>query len=225
MSKSPQAASRVTRLYDLPSRSLRDNPRDRPDMMHDGLTRLPRLDGTDARSQPSVMAAVRRRDRLDTTPWSSPILAFFMEGFALYGASYHAYPHAPAASPAEPSATGVRAREPEEISWRARRRAMAIVASAMDSGVAEFKGEINRAGLGSETASGDILFDTARSNRWNWLVRPWRAIAGRLARRRREREIKKAVAALVEPDRRASRNFGIPKRAGIEQVTGYRRDR
>jgi hypothetical protein len=220
MSKSPQAASRVTRLYDLPSRSLRDNPRDRPGMMRDGLTRPPRLDGTDARSQPSV----RRRDRLDTTPWSSPILAFFMEGFALYGASYHAYPHAPAASPAEPSATGVRAPEPEEISWRARRRAMAIVASAMDSGVAEFKREINRAGPGSETASGDILFDPARSNRWNWLIRPWHAIAGRLARRRHEREVKRAVAALVEPDRRASRNFGIPNRAGIEQVTRYHRD-
>jgi hypothetical protein len=224
MSNSPQAASRVTRLYDLPSRSLRDNPRDRPSMMHDGLTRPPRLDGTGARSQPSVMGAVRRRDRQDTRPWSSPILAFFMEGFALYGASYHAYPHATAASPVEPSATRVRAPEPEEISWRARRRAMATVASAMDSGVAEVEDEINRAGLGSETASGDILFDTARSNRWNWLIRPWHAIAGRLARRRHEREVKRAVAALVEPDRRASRNFGIPNRAGIEQVTRYHRD-
>jgi hypothetical protein len=224
MSKSPPAASRVTRLYDLPSRSLRDNPRDRPGMMHDGLTRAPRLDGTDARSQPSVVAAVRRRDRQDTSPWSSSILAFFMEGFALYGASYLAYPHAPAASPVEPSATRVRAPEPEEISWRARRRAMAIVASAMDSRVTEVEDEINRAGPGSETASGDILFETDRSNRWNWLLRPWHAIASRSARRRREREIKKAVAALVEPDRRASRNFGIPNRSGIEQVTRYRRD-
>jgi hypothetical protein len=220
MSKSPQVASRVTRLYDLPSRSLRDNPRDRPNVMHDGLTRAPRLDGTDARSQP----AVRRRDRQDTTPWWSPILAFFMEGFALYGASYHAYPHAPAASPVETSATRIRAPEPEEISWRARRRAMAIVASAMDSGVVEFEDGINRAGPGSEAASGDILFETDRSHRWNWLIRPWHAIASRSARRRREREMKKAVAALVEPDRRAWRNFGIPNRSGIEQVTRYRRD-
>lgn len=224
MSKSPQAASRVTRLYDLPSRSLRDNPRDRPNMIHDGLTRAPRLDGRDPRSQPSVTAAVRRRDRQDTTPWSSPILAFFMEGFALYGASYHAYPHAPTASPVEPSASRVSAPEPEEISWRARRRAMAIVSSAMDSGVAEFEDEINRVGPGSEAASGDILFETDRSNRWNWLVRPWYAIASRSARRRREREIKNAIAALVEPDRRPWRNFGIPHRSGIEQVTRYRRD-
>jgi hypothetical protein len=189
-------------------------------MMHDGLTRAPRLDGTDARSQP----AVRPRDRQDGKPWSSPILAFFMEGFALYGASYHAYPHATAASPVEPSATRVRAPEPEEISWRARRRAMAIVASAMDTAVAEVEDEINRAGPGSETASGDILFETDRSNRWNWLIRPWHAIADQWGQRRRDREIKKAVAALAEPDRRASRNFGIPNRSGIEQVMRYRRD-
>jgi hypothetical protein len=224
MSKSPQAASRVVRLYDLPGRSLRVNPRDRPNMMHDGLTRSPRLDGTEARLTPSVMAAVRRPDRQDTTPWSSSILAFFMEGFALYGASYHAYPHEPAASPVEPSATRARAPEPEEISWRARRRAMAIVASAMHSGVAEFEDKINQAAPGSETASGDILLETDRSNRWNWLLRPWHAIASRSARWGRERDIKKTVATLVEPDRRASRNFGIPHRSAIELVTRRRRD-
>jgi hypothetical protein len=207
MSKSPQPASRVTRLYDLPSRSIRVASRDRPNMMHDGLTRAPRLDGTDARPQPPVMAAVRRPDRQDTIPWSSSILAFFMEGFALYGASYHAYPHATAGSPVEPSDTRVRAPE-----------------SAMHSGVAEVEDDINRAGPASETAYADILFDTDRSSRRGWLTRPWRAIAARWARRRREREIKKAIEALVEPDRSASRNFGIPDRSAIEQVTRSRRD-
>jgi hypothetical protein len=175
MSKSPQPVSRVTKLYDLPSRSIRVDSRDRPNMMHDGLTRAPRLDGTDAKSQSSVMEAVRRRDRQDTTPWSSPILAFFMEGFALYGASYHAYPDATAGSPAEPSDTRVCDPEPAEISWRARRRAMAVVASAMHSGVAEVEDDISRAGPAYETASGDILFDTDRSSRRGWLTRPWRA--------------------------------------------------
>jgi hypothetical protein len=222
MSKSPQPASRVTRLYDLPSRSIRVASRDRPNMMHDGLTRAPRPDGTDARS--SLMPAMTPPDRQDTTPWSSSILAFFMEGFALYGASYHAYPHTTAGSPVEPSDTRVRAPEPAEISWRARRRAMAIVASAMHSGVAEVEDDINRAGPASETAYADILFDTDRSSRRGWLTKPWRAIAARRARRRREREIKKAIEALVEPDRSASRNFGIPDRSAIEQVTRSRRD-
>jgi hypothetical protein len=213
MSKSPQSANRVTRLYGLPGRSLRV---DRRDIGHDGLTRAPRLDGTD------VMPA--RLDRQDTTPWSSSILAFFMEGFALYGASYHASPYAIAASPADRSRAEANAPQPEESSWRARRRAMAIVFSATHSGVAEPEGDINRAAPGSETASGDTSFDTDRSKGRSWLTKPWQAIAGRWAQGRREREIKKAFAALVEPDRRASRNFGIPHRSAIEQVARYRRD-
>jgi hypothetical protein len=221
MSKLYQTANRVTRLNDLPGRSLRVASRDRPNMMHDGLTPAPRLDGTDAGSQPYAM---RRRDRQDTMSWSSPILSFLIDGFGWYGASYHAYPHATAGSPVEPSETRVRAPEPAEISWRERRRAMAIVGSAMHSGVAEIEDDINRAGPASETASGDILFDTDRPSRRGWLTGPWRAIAGRWARWRRKREIKKAIAALVEPVRRASRNFGIPNRSAIEQVTRCRHD-
>jgi hypothetical protein len=188
MSKSPQTANRVTRLYDLPSRSLPVDPRDRRDIGHDGLKRAPRLDGAD------VMPA--RLDRQDTTPWPSSILAFFIEGFALYAAFF----------------------------WHARRRAMAIVSSAMYSGVAELEDDINRAAPGSETASGHTSFDAGRSNGRSWLTKRWHAIAGRWAQGRREREIKKAFAALVEADRRTSRNFGIPHRSRIEQVARYRRD-
>lgn len=206
MSKSPQSANRVTRPCSVPSRSLCVDPRDRRDIGHDG---------TDVRPA--------RLDRQDTTPWSSSILAFFMEGFALYGASYHASPQPNATSFADTSRAEASAPQPEENSWRARRRAMAIVSSAVHSGVAEFEDEINRAGPASETASGDILFETDRSNRWNWLIRPWHAIASRSARRRREREKKNAIV-LVEPDRRPWRNFGIPHRSGIEQVARFRRD-
>ena len=213
MSKSPQSANRVTRLYGLPGRSLRV---DRRDIGHDGLTRAPRLDGTD------VMPA--RLDRQDTTPWSSSILAFFMEGFALYGASCHASPHPITASPADTSRAEASAPQPEESSWHARRRAMAIVSSAMHSGVEEPEDDIHRAAPGSETVSGATWFDADRSNGRNWLTKPWHAIAGRWAQGRREREIKKAFAALVEPDRRASRNFGIPHRSRIEELTRYRRD-
>jgi hypothetical protein len=213
MSKSPQAANRITGLYGLPSHSLRVDPRDRRDIGHDGLTRPPRLDGAD------VMSA--RLDREDATPWPSSILAFFMDGFALYGASYHASPHVIATSPAGTSAAKASAPQPEANSSRARRRAMAIVSSAMHSGVAQFEDDTNRAVAGSETASEAASFDTDRSNGRSCL---WHSLADRWAQWRREREIKKAFAALVEPDRRTSRNFGIPHRDRIEQVTGYRRD-
>jgi hypothetical protein len=207
MSKSPQSANRVTRLRGLPSRSLCVDPRDRRDIGHDG---------TDVRPV--------RLDRQNTTPWSSSILAFFMEGFALHGASYHASPQAIAASFADTSRAEASAPQPEENSWRARRGAMAIVSSAMHSRVAELEGDINRAAPGSATASGDTSFDADRSNGRSWLTKPWQAIAARWPQGRREREIKKAFAALMEPDRRASRNFGIPHRSGIKQVARYRRD-
>jgi GMC oxidoreductase len=156
-----------------------------------------------------------RLDRQDTTLWPSSILAFFTEGFALYAASYHASLHAIAASPADTSRAEASAAQQEEVSLHARRRAMAIVSSAMHSGVAELEDDIDRAAPGSETASGDTSFDAGRSNGRSWLTKRWHAIAGRWAQGRREREIKKALAGLVEADRIASRNFGIPGIDGL----------
>src|ERR1700747_3933623 len=115
MSNSPHTRSGVARLYDLRSRSLRVDPRDRRDIGHEGLKRAPRLDGAD------VMPA--RLDRQDTTPWPSSILAFFMEGFASYAASYHASPPAIAASPADTFRAEASAPQQEEVSWHQRRRA------------------------------------------------------------------------------------------------------
>jgi uncharacterized protein YjiS (DUF1127 family) len=43
-------------------------------------------------------------------------------------------------------------------------------------------------------------------------------------RGRREREIKKAVAALAKLDDRTLRDIGIPQRSQIEQVVRYCRD-
>jgi hypothetical protein len=223
MPKSSKSANSVTRLYGVPSRALCVGSRDRRDIMHDGLARAPRLDGADVRSRPPVMPATTRLDRQDTAPWSS-ILAFFMEGFALYGASYCAYPHAIATSPVETSPTQASAPPPDEISWRERRRAMAIVSSSTHSEVTEVAGDANRAGPRSETASGNEFFDTDRSNRRNWLTKPWHAVASRWAQRRRERVIKKAIAALVELDSGASPDIGNLNRSRDEQVARYRRD-
>ena len=218
-------------MYNVPSRALRVDLRDRCGTAHDGLTLAPRLDEAELTSRPSVMPAMTRRDRQNTAPWSS-ILAFFMEGFALYGASYCASPHALATSPVEPSPTRASAPEPEEISWCARRRAMAIVSFSIRSEVTEVEDDADRAGPVSETASGDASSDTDRSNRrhWltsnrrRWLTKPWHAIASRWAQRRREREIKKAIAGLVERDCGVLRGIGIPNRSRIEQEVRYRRD-
>jgi len=52
----------------------------------------------------------------------------------------------------------------------------------------------------------------------------WRAVAGGWAKWRREREIKKAVAALAEQDDRMLRDMGIPHRSRIERILRYGRD-
>src|SRR5260370_35855205 len=101
---------------------------------------------------------------------------------------------------------------------------MAIVFSAMHSGVAELEGDINRAAPGSETASGDTSFDVDRSNGRSWLTKPWQAITARWAQGRRQREIKTTFAALLEPDRRPSRTIVILHRARFEEIASYRRD-
>jgi hypothetical protein len=224
MSNSSESANSVTRLYRVSSRALRVDLRDRGGIVHEGVTRAPRLDGADVRPYPPAMTPL---DPPNTAPWS-PVLAFFMEGFALYGASYCASPHAIVTWSVDSSRAEASAPQPEEISWRERRGAMAIVPSSTRSKVMELEDDADRAGPGSEAASGNASFITDRSNRGNWLTKPWtkswHAIASRWVQRHREREIKKAIAALVESDGRASRNFGIPNRSRDEQVARYRHD-
>jgi hypothetical protein len=186
MSNSPKSVNSVTRLYGVPSRALGVGLRDRHDIVHDGLMRAPRLDGADVRPRPSAMPAMTRPDRQDSSPWSSSILAFFMEGFALYGASYCASPHVIATSRVEPSPTQANGPPPQASSWRERRKAIIIVSSSTRSEVREVADAANRAGF----------VDTDRSSRRNWLTKPWHAVASRWAQRRRERVIKKAIAVL-----------------------------
>src|SRR5258708_25775586 len=85
MPNSPKSANRVTRLYSVPSHTLRVDWRDRRYIEHEGLTRAPRLDGAEVRAS---SAAMTRPDGQPTAgPWSA-VRAFFLEGFALYCASY-----------------------------------------------------------------------------------------------------------------------------------------
>jgi hypothetical protein len=218
MSNSSKSVNSVIRMYNVPSRALRVDLPDICGTVHDGLTRAPRLDEAELRSRLSVVPAMTRLDRQNTAPWSS-ILAFFIEGLALYGASYCASPHALARwSPVEPSPTRASAPEPEEISWRARRRAMAIVSFSIRYEVTEVEDDADRAGPGSETVSGDASSDTDRSNRRHWLTKPWHAIASRWAQRRREREIKKAIAGLLELDRGVLRVSASPTDLGSSRT-------
>jgi uncharacterized protein YjiS (DUF1127 family) len=62
------------------------------------------------------------------------------------------------------------------------------------------------------------------AQRPGWLSAIWRGIASRRAKWRREREIRKAVAALATHDDRLLRDMGFPHRSQIEQVLRHGRD-
>jgi len=175
--------------------SLRDNH----SITHENRARAPRLDLTDVKSPPAMTPTMTRADRRNTGPWPS-IFTFLMEGFALYGASYGSYGallNDVATSSAEPSAW-----PPERISPFERRKFISIVSPSASPGVTVPERETCR----------------------NWLARPWRAIASRRAHWRRQRAIKKAIAASTKLDDGTLRDAGVPHRSQIEQVVRYCRD-
>jgi hypothetical protein len=93
MWNSTLSVNKVGRSYSVPSLELRHGRRG---IAHAELTPAPWPDGAEVNSLPAVMPTTTRAD----APWSS-VFAFFIEGFALYAASYCVLPHAIARSPVE----------------------------------------------------------------------------------------------------------------------------
>ena len=202
MLNSPGSLNGVARPYSVPSRELRIALRDNSSPTHENLARAPRLDLADVKSPPVIMPTMTRADRQKTAPWS-PLFTSFIEGFALYGASYGgALLNAIATSSVESFPTEASTPQPEEISPCERRKFISLVSPAASPGT---------------TAP-------ARETSRNWRTKHWSAIAGRWADWRRQREIKKAVAALTKLDDGTLRGLGIPHRSQIEQVVRYCRD-
>jgi uncharacterized protein YjiS (DUF1127 family) len=217
--------------HNVPSRELHFDLRDSSGAAHQNLAQARRLDLAAVNSRPAVMPAITRADRQNTGPWSS-MFTFFMEGFALYGATYGALLNSITTSLVEPAPIDAEAEKP---AVRERRRTIAIVSSTTSPGLAgsELENDTSRTGSGMEAPSEDAglaeidgshSFDIDRSSQRNWLIKPRSAIASRWARWHRERQIKKAVAALMKLDARTLRDIGIPHRSQIEQVVRYCRD-
>jgi hypothetical protein len=130
MSNSIESMNQATGRDGVSIRELRFDLRDKGG--RDGgcftyaeFKRAPRCDETEPDSLPEVVASTTRAD----APWSS-VFAFFLEGFALYAASYCGLPHVIAAASVEPRAADAEARLPERPSVRERRRSIAIVYSS-----------------------------------------------------------------------------------------------
>jgi uncharacterized protein YjiS (DUF1127 family) len=229
MLSSSESANGVARWHSVPSRKLCFDLRDSSSAMHE------KLGPADVNSPLAVMPAMPRADRQNTASRSS-ISTFFMDGFALYGASlgpYGAFLHATATSPGESCPNEASAPQPKEMSSRKRDRLTIIVSSNPEVTGYELENDIERYGRRSGTRSessglagscGSPSFDTDRPNHRKWLTKPWISIASRWAHWRREREIKKAVVALAQFDDRTLRDMGILHRSEIEQVVRYSRD-
>jgi uncharacterized protein YjiS (DUF1127 family) len=174
-------------------------------------------------SSPSIMLAVTRADHEDAALWSS-MFASFVRAFALHGASYCNLLHAIATSPVESCSVQT---EAERLAVRERRRPLGVSSSSRSPKLTEIglEQEANRSQARSEAAA-MAEFDGSpqfvnHPNPRHWLTSPCSTVASRWMQWRRERQIKKAAAALLALDDRTLRDIGIPHRSEIERVVRY----
>jgi uncharacterized protein YjiS (DUF1127 family) len=211
-----QSAIAAVRRYSTPGRDSHVASRGRRDISPEQLT--PTTDISEAKP---AMAEVE-------SAWMS-VFWFFFEGFALYGASLHGL----AATAVTAIGNEVGTRRPQELPWRERRKSISLVSSSTRAEIALVVREdaIDQTALGKSMLSkGDCCESPAREVDRCRHVHPskssmiWGAIAGRWARRRREREIKEAVAALAEYDDRMLLDIGVSDRSQIEHIGREGRD-
>ena len=198
--------------------------RDGRGFLPEGSRQIPEPSEAAAKSLPETGRAMGRTD----TTWQS-VLWFFLEGFALYGASVHWV----ATTAVTAIATEVDAQQRQNSGRSERQKSISLVSPAAraETAILEREGATDRTAFETRTASTrDGLASAARGvDRYRsvhpgWPAIIWRAIASRWAKWRREREINKAVAALAECDDRTLRDMGIPHPSQIEQIVRYGRD-
>lgn len=156
--------------------------------------------------------------------WSAKF-TFLVEGFALCGASLYST----AAFPVVSFLTQEKTQQQTRFSSAERRGSMSPVSPSAIPGLRAAEqqrdAELQPEDDGPVELDRVPALDTGRSGRWNWLRSCWETAVTLKTRWRREREIKGAVATLVELDDRTLRDMGIPDRSQIEQVVRYGRDR
>jgi uncharacterized protein YjiS (DUF1127 family) len=205
MSNSPELANTMATRYNGQGRELHLEAREKTCAARENPAQRLRLDSLEMSPQPSAMPVMKRLDRGDTSSGPS-VLGFFIEAFALCGASYCNLLHAIATSPVE--SLSIESQN-ENLSVPERRRSIAIVASSMSPKSM------------SLAQSCSLRSFTDGPGLRHWLSSPCSAVANRWAQWRRERQIKKSVATLLALDDRTLRDIGIPHRSEIEQVVRY----
>ncbi|MBR1127443.1 DUF1127 domain-containing protein [Bradyrhizobium iriomotense] len=167
------------------------------------LARTARLDQAKTGSDSALQAAAPDRE----VSLIRSVAFAFMEGFALYGAALHPS----AAMPVHAILAARRDWEPYP-----------------DAG--EPAQPVRSADAGG-TWSGNVVkfdrvlpLDAQTERRWSWLRSAGETLTVLLSHLRREREIRRAVAALTELDDRTLRDLGIRGRSEIERTVRYCHD-
>jgi hypothetical protein len=202
MLNSPESTNRIATRYNGQGRELRLEAREKICAARENPAQALPLDRGETVSCPSMIPAETRADYENVAPWSS-VFASFGRAFALHGTSYCNLLHAIATSPVESPSIET---EAEKLSVREPRRSLAVISPSASPKLTdlELEREASRAGPGAEARSegtGLAEFYTSppfadRPNLRHWLTSPCSIVASRWVRWRREREIKKAVAAL-----------------------------
>ena len=193
-------------------------------LLPEGSKQSPDPSGSEVKSLPATRLALGRADAI----WQS-VHQFFLEGYALYGASVHWVATTAIAEIA--NEVDARRRQKPARSERQNSASFASPAARAEITMLEREGAADRTAFETRTPStrDDLAAPVREVDRYRlvhpgWPAMIWRAVAGGWAKWRREREIKKAVAALAEHDDRMLRDMGIPHRSRIEQILRYGRD-
>ena len=219
------SVKRIVRLQSIPSEA-RFAPRQKNGLAHQQTSR-PGV--ARANSFPRVVPATTQADRISIDIWSW-MIASFMEGFALYGASFHGIP----APPVDPHSAKTGATPPEKNSFHERH--ISLVSSSADpvgktpeleGGSDSLTPELGEPSATDRPAGRDDRLDAVefgQPNRRHWLTSCRGSVVTLWRHWRLERRIKKSVAALADFDDQTLFDMGIPRRSQIEQVVRYCHD-
>jgi uncharacterized protein YjiS (DUF1127 family) len=223
MSNSPEPANTMAIRYTGQGREPGMAAPEKTCTARGNLAQALQFDPGKTASSPSIMLAVTRADHEDAALRSS-MFASFVRAFALHGASYCNLLHAIATSPVESCSVQT---EAERLAVRERRTPLAVSSTSTSPKLTEIglEQKANRSQARSEAAAlaefGGSPSFANRPNPRHWLTSPCSTVASRWVQWRRERQIKKAAAALLALDDRTLRDIGIPHRSEIERVVRY----
>ncbi len=196
--------NRVVRLSDVRTSEANRDGDDRKSFGRN-TSRAERTSAQEYALRPEL--PIKQADFPAVSVWQAA-LAFFMEGFAIYGASLHPT----AAFPVR--AMLARSKEGQPGQAGDQRSAMAHehddVQSPKKSNIIVLEN--------------DAWAETAPLRHWSWFGASVETLRALWTHWRREREIKRAVAALAQYDDRILRDMGICGRSDIERMVRYCHD-